>query len=256
MSLGLATICNVGSKSAAYYLAYSIVPMKSAFATLFVLMLLAGCGEEASTKIENKVDANGRLIEGVSVNYHPNGKVQNEVPVKNGKRHGEAKEYYESGVLAASIEYEADIKNGWSRWYYQDGVLYQEAQYVANKKSGIEKKYHNTGELMAVLKWKDGEALPGLKEYQPDGREVKQPAIRGQIKGNQLEVRLSNGSTQVQFYEGLLGDDEILDPAKHPVLETVDGVARLPWKGQPVHIIASRKSNFKNPQLLQYTHNP
>lgn len=229
--------------------------MKQLLFGFIALFLATSCGEEAA-KVENKVDANGRLMEGVSVNYHPNGKVQNEVPVKDGKRHGEAKEYYENGKLAASIEYKADIKNGWSRWYYQDGILYQEAQYIDNKKSGIEKKYHNTGELMAVLRWKNGEALPGLKEYQPDGREVKQPEIRAQIKGNQLELRLSNSSSQVQFYEGQLGDDEWLDPAKHPVLETVDGVARLPWKGQPVHVIASRKSNFKNPQLLRYTHNP
>lgn len=214
-----------------------------------------GC-EPSEPKVENKVDANGRLIEGVSVNYHANGKVQNEVPVKAGRRNGEAKEYYENGKLAATIEYKDDIKNGWSKWYYPDGVLYQEAQYTNNKKNGLEKKYHNTGELMAVLKWKQGEALPGLKEYQPDGREVKQPEIRAQIKGNVLEVRLSNGSSQVQFYEGQLGEDEFLDPTKHPVLETVDGVARLPWKGQPIHVIASRKSNFKNPQILRYTHNP
>mgnify|MGYP002789900561 CR=1 FL=1 len=230
--------------------------MKHALYCLFVCVFFASCSEEKTPKIENVVDANGRLMEGVSVNYHANGQVQNEVPVKNGKRHGEAKEYYENGTLAASIEYQADTKNGWSRWYYQDGILYQEAQYVDNQKHGIEKKYHNTGELMAELRWKNGAPLPGLKEYQPDGREVKQPEIRAQVKGNKLEVRMSNGSTQVQFYEGLLGDDEILDPAKHPVLETVDGVARLPWKGQPVHVIASRKSNFKNPQLLRYTHNP
>lgn len=222
---------------------------------LAALLPLMAC-ESSEPKVENKVDANGRLMEGVSVNYHPNGKVQNEVPVIDGKRHGEAKEYYETGKLAASIEYKEDFKNGWSRWYYQDGILYQETQYVNNQKNGIEKKYHNTGELMAVLKWKNGEALPGLQEYQPDGKEVKQPEIRGQVKGNQLEVRLSNGSAQVQFYEGQLGDDELLDPAKHPVLETVDGVAHLPWKGQPVHVIASRKSNFKNPQILRYTHNP
>lgn len=227
--------------------------LKAAF--LVVLCGLMAC-DSSEPKVENKVDDDGRLIEGVSVNYHANGKVQNEVPVKEGRRNGEAREYYENGKLAATIEYKDDIKNGWSRWYYPDGILYQEAQYADNKKNGIEKKYHNTGELMAILKWKNGEALPGLKEYQPDGKEVKQPEIRAQLKGNQLEVRLSNGSSQVQFYEGLLGDDEFLDPAKHPVLETVDGVARLPWKGQPVHVIASRKSNFKNPQLLRYSHNP
>lgn len=221
-----------------------------------LLFTFAVSCDSAPTKIENKVDANGRLVEGISVNYHANGKVQNEVPIKAGRRNGEAKEYYENGKLAATIEYKDDVKNGWSKWYYPDGVLYQEAQYTNNKKNGLEKKYHNTGELMAVLKWKQGEALPGLKEYQPDGREVKQPEIRAQLKGKVLEVRLSNGSSQVQFYEGQLGEDEILDPTKHPVLETVDGVARLPWKGQPIHVIASRKSNFKNPQILRYTHNP
>lgn len=224
-------------------------------AVLVAFSGLMAC-ETAEPKVENKVDANGRLMEGVSVNYHANGKIQNEVPVKEGRRNGEAREYYENGKLAATIEYKDDIKNGWARWYYPDGILYQEAQYVDNKKNGIEKKYHNTGELMAVLKWKQGEPLPGLKEYQPDGREVNQPEIRGQLKGNVLEVRLSNGSSQVQFYEGPLGVDEFLDPTKHPVLETVNGVARLPWKGQALHVIASRKSNFKNPQVLRYTHQP
>jgi antitoxin component YwqK of YwqJK toxin-antitoxin module len=211
-----------------------------------------GC-ENAPKEPEFVLDASGKILEGVSKNYYEDGKIRNEVPVKDGKRHGVAREYYENSQLAAEIEYQEDIKSGWSKWYYQDGILYQEAQFVANQKEGIEKKYFNTGELMAVLRWKGGQSLPGLVEYQLNGKEVKQPSIVVQEKGGEWEIRLSNGATSVKYYQGTLVGDEVLDENKHLPIATNAGVGQLPKHDQALQIIAVRRSNMKNPQILLYS---
>ncbi len=228
--------------------------MKLPFFSLFLslLMVLAGC-ESAPQEPELVQDASGRIIEGVSKNFYDNGTLRNEVPVKEGKRNGVAREYYENGQLAAEIEYKEDVKDGWSKWYYQDGILYQEAQFVSNQKEGIEKKYYNTGELMAVLKWKAGKSLPGLVEYQLNGKEVKQPHIVVSEEAGKREIRLSNGATNVKYYLGSLAEGEPFDEANFELLPSNDGKATVPKRENRLEVIAVRRSNMKNPQILLYS---
>ncbi len=229
--------------------------MNRCIAAMVAIFFFVSCSE-SEPKTENVVNAAGQLIDGVSMNYYDDGSIRSEVPVKDGKRHGEAREYYENGKLAASIVYENDQKNGTSKWYYQDGILYQQAIFVDNKKHGLEKKYYNTGELMAVLRWKEGETLPGLMEFNKNGKEVRQPSIVVTEKGGKLTIRLSNGAERVTFYEGQLGDDEVLDPAVNRELPTKKGLASMSATGAPVHLIAVRRSNMKHPQILRYTYQP
>lgn len=229
--------------------------MSRCIAALMAFFFLTSCSE-SEPKTQNVVNAAGQIIDGVSTNYYGDGSIRSEVPVKDGKRHGEAREYYENGKLAATIEYAYDQKNGTSKWYYQDGILYQQAVFVNNKKHGLEKKYYNTGELMAVLKWKEGETLPGLMEFHKNGKEVRQPSIVVTEKGGKLTIRLSNGAERVTFYEGQLADDEVLDPTMHRELETKKGLASLKDSGEPLHLIAVRRSNMKHPQILRYTYQP
>jgi antitoxin component YwqK of YwqJK toxin-antitoxin module len=231
--------------------------MKMPFFPLFlaVLMGLSGC-ENAPQEPELVQDASGKILEGVSKNFYDNGKLRNEVPVKEGKRHGVAREYYENGQLAAEITYKEDVKNGWSKWYYQDGILYQEAQFVGNQKEGIEKKYYNTGELMAVLNWKAGLSLPGLVEYQLNGKEVKQPSIVVQQKTGKFEIRMSNGATNVKYYYGPLEAGEPFDESKFELIPSKEGIALVNETNAPLHLIAVRRSNMKNPQILIYSKQP
>lgn len=231
--------------------------MKHVFVSLFCLGLLAvGCGEQQEAAPVEVRDEAGKLMEGVSKNFFEDGKIRNEVPVKNGLRDGVAREYYESGQLAAEISYRADLKEGSSKWYYQDGILYQEAQFKADQKDGLEKKYYNTGELMAVLKWKDGKSLPGLVEYQLNGKEIKQPSIVVNAKGGQSEIRLSNGATNVKYYLGKLADGEPFDENNFEAIPTEAGKAMVPRSGTPLEVIAVRRSNMKNPQILLYSEQP
>lgn len=231
--------------------------MKMPFLLFFVAVLigLSGC-ETAEQEPALVQDASGKILEGISKNYYDDGKIRNEVPVKDGMRHGVAREYYESGQLAAEIEYQADVKNGWSKWYYKDGILYQEAQFVANQKEGLEKKYYNTGELMAVLKWKGGKTLPGLVEYQLNGKEVKQPNIVVQEKAGKWEIRLSNGATNVKYYLGSLAQGEPFDEANFELIPSQDGLAVVPKSGALLSVVAVRRSNMKNPQILLYNVQP
>lgn len=229
--------------------------MSKCIAAILAFSFLVSCSE-SEHKTQNVVNAAGQIIDGISINYYDDGSIRSEVPVKDGKRHGEAREYYENGQLAASIAYENDLKNGTSKWYYQDGILYQQAIFVDNKKHGLEKKYYNTGELMAVLRWKEGETLPGLMEFHKNGKEVRQPSIVVTEKGGKLTIRLSNGAERVVFYAGQLADDQVLDPTMHRELETKKGLASMPATGAPVHLIAVRRSNMKHPQILRYTYQP
>lgn len=231
--------------------------MKHLFASLMCVLLMAGgCGDKPAPEPEEVRDASGKLMEGISRNYFENGKLRNEVPVKDGLRDGVAREYYESGQLAAEISYQADVKHGSSKWYYQDGILYQEAAFKSNEKDGLEKKYYNTGELMAVLKWKAGKPMPGLVEYQLNGKEIKQPSIVVSKKGRNFEIRMSNGATNVRYFRGKLADGEPFDENNFEAIPTEAGKSTVPVDDTLLELIAVRRSNMKNPQILLYSEQP
>ncbi len=220
---------------------------------LFPLLLLLACADPATENSAEKpltMNAAGRA-EGVQKNYYEGGKIKNEVTYVDGRRDGPAKQYYTNGQAESEITYKNNVKDGPSKWYYEDGILYQEVTFRAGKKHGVEKKYHNTGKIMAELFWADGEVLPGLKEYDFNGKELRQPYLV--VEGTStLTIKLSNGDEKATFYIGKLEKGQSLTAAGLIPLPQNKGVARytVPAGVKTVDILAERKTSMKNPQIL------
>lgn len=226
----------------------------------FGLFLLVAClppaTEEKAEEVPLHKNANGRA-EGLQKNYYEDGKIKNEVTYVDGKRTGPARQFYTTGKLESEITYKDNQKDGPSKWYYEDGILYQEVTFVQGKKHGEEKKYHNTGKLMARLYWDNGRVLPGLKEYDFDGKELRQPYIVVSGQGK-LTLKLSNADERVEFYVGKLAANQALEDATVEPLQVVNGVAtyQMPAGATSVHFIAKRKTALKNEQLLTLEYKP
>lgn len=220
---------------------------------LFLLLLLFSCSNPPVEQKEDKPltrNAAGRA-EGVQKSYYEDGKLKNEVTYVDGRRDGPARQYYTNGQAESEITYKDNVKDGPSKWYYEDGILYQEITYKAGKKHGVEKKYHNTGQLMAELNWADGEVLPGLKEYDYKGKELRQPYIV--VSGSKtLQIKLSNGDEKADYYIGKLADGQAFTTAAFEALPKNKGEARytVPAGQKTVDILVSRKTSLKNPQIL------
>ena len=220
---------------------------------LLCLLALIGCTEPTSEKAEDKPltkNAAGRA-EGVQKSYYENGKIKNEVTYVDGRRDGPARQYYTNGQAESEITYKNNVKDGRSKWYYEDGILYQEVTFRAGKKHGLEKKYHNTGQLMAELYWADDEVLPGLKEYDFNGKELRQPYIVASGT-QQLSLKMSNGDEKADYYIGKLEAGQSLAAAGLTPLPKNNGVAnyKVPAGTKSVEIIVERKTSLKNPQIL------
>lgn len=220
---------------------------------LFLLagLSLLGCGGQQNDSEVNALQSISGKAEGLQKNYYDDGTLKNEVTYVAGKRNGPARQFYKNGKPESEINYKDNKKDGASKWYYEDGLLYQEISYSEGQKHGKEIKYHNNRRKMAELSWKNDEPLPGLVEYDYNGKALRQPYIVVSGTGK-LEIKLSNGDEKVKFYLGKLEENQTLVEAGLQELDTQAGVAYYKPKAgeKSVELVAFRKTAMRNPQIL------
>ncbi len=151
-------------------------------------------------------------------------------------KHGPARIYYPDGTLKLELTYENGLQEGISKLYYKEGSLYQETPYENGSVNGTRKKYFRNGNLMSEIPFKNSHPGIGLKEYTIDGKVVsRNPRIEFTItdrlkEDNRVYIngRLSDGSTNVEFFVGGLVDGRYLHddlkeiPSKNGVMEIVE----------------------------------
>ena len=74
-----------------------------------------------------------------------------------GLREGLSTEYHENGKIFREIYYKNDVGNGICRDYNENGILVESGIYVNGKENGEWKYYDNKGNLKIVVPFKDGE---------------------------------------------------------------------------------------------------
>lgn len=103
--------------------------------------------EETSTEKVYCVDAKDAPINGMVIEYYPNGGVLREMTIRDGRENGIEKEYYKNGklrVVANIINGEAD---GLSKLYNENGKLYMELNWVDGEAQDI-KVYDENGNII------------------------------------------------------------------------------------------------------------
>jgi antitoxin component YwqK of YwqJK toxin-antitoxin module len=76
--------------------------------------------------------------------------------------------YYRDGKTVYSrVSFEYGIKQGPCIKYYHNGQVFEHINFKDGERHGLCRKYHKNGQLLA--EYENGIALPGLKEYSPEG---------------------------------------------------------------------------------------
>jgi hypothetical protein len=221
--------------------------------------------------------------------YYPNGYIKMEAEVKDGMRNGLTKNYDENGKLISTAELKNDKYEGWvityspyngkvtakSHYindqqngpvtlYYDGGQLYREMTYVDGRVDSIVKTFWPDISLQAEVYFKKGAPAIGLKEFDRQGKPIKQPNIVvekiDQLSTQNyivLKIYLSDHNPKVDFYYGELKDKKYLDPGTLKI-NSQDGVATMQYKVLKQHslrenisIIARTRTKLGNTLVLQ-----
>ncbi|MFN2395810.1 MAG: toxin-antitoxin system YwqK family antitoxin [Bacteroidales bacterium] len=236
---------------------------RTLFKTAILLLLLPAC--ELSDKAGKTSDD---PYNGIRKGYRKDGTLLSAVSYKDSVRHGVAKNYYRDGTLKIKMTYDKGIKHGDAITYYEDGDVYQVTPFVNGKREGIQKRYYPGNKLMAEIPFKDNEQVPGLKEYNKDGRLItKEERIVFRLVDKtafenrfELHMQLSDKARNAQFTREVIKENG--EPDFTVGLISEGGTAMLEYYVRPgqslmqkVHIIAKRKTRLGNTEVFRGQYN-
>lgn len=115
---------------------------------------------------------NGQL-EGLRVQYFPNGNKRTEKVYKEAYPHGTAKEFYENGTLKQVGEFVNNKEYGIWTIYYPSGNKHVESTFVDGLQQGKYMEFSEDGKLLAQYFFIDGKA-----NYSPDFMEYSKQAVQ------------------------------------------------------------------------------
>lgn len=98
----------------------------------------------------------GKLFNGYSLKYYPNGVLQEKFGFYNGKRQGIAQRWSENGVLRTESHYHQNRIVGVYKSWWENGELSEESYYENGIKQGEEKQWYNNGQLSKLRHLVDG----------------------------------------------------------------------------------------------------
>ena len=217
-----------------------------------------------SGSLKSEIQAKGKLRHGITTMYSESGIKVSTISYEDNMRHGKSVTYYTDGSISSVIRYEYGFRHGDAEKYYKNGKIYRITPYLRGAKNGICKTFWEDGIIQSELPYKDGEEGAGLKEYTREG-ELKKMEARILVKeideiafGNKftLQLSLSDGSANVEFFKGTLTDGQYWNRLLAPV-KTENGRASLMFylpRGsfvmETIHIVARKKTSLDNHYIL------
>jgi hypothetical protein len=257
---------------------------------LILILLLAGCkpvrnpsaneSEKDSLKIrvvterysngaiKMETTTKGNLRHGLTRNYRMDGRLMSEVNYADNVKQGISRDFYDNGKVRMEIPFQNGLKDGNAKWFYETGEIYRVTPYVKGKKEGVQMIFFKDGKKMAEVPYKEDTALPGLKEFDRNGRLLPVPSIilkeHDMIALQEkfiLQIQLSDKSTNVTFYEGEISDWRNF-PGALPPIPMTNGVGQLVHQVtrgttvmRTINIIAIKKTELGNDLILQKKYN-
>ena len=229
----------------------------------FVIATFFSCNPQrlAGTKNEDKLN-------GLHKYNYPTGELYIEANYKDSLADGTSKIYYKNGKVFEQSEYRLGIKHGLSVKFHENGMKLSETPYDSGRIHGTQKKYRKDGQLSFEAPYWYDKPCVGLKEFYLSGKPVDFPTIIIKPVNNlmtddsyTLELRLSNGSTNVEFYRGYLTGEKYIG-RNVELLHTKNGVGKVFYfvyeRGfvmENINIIAKVKTDLNNYYITQRPYN-
>lgn len=117
------------------------------------------------------VHAEPKAYNGMYKEYYPNGVLRSQKQLKNGKNEGVSMDYHSNGKLAFSQIVRGGKINGPAKAFYESGSLKGEVKFVDNLEQGVLREYHENGRIKEEGLYVDGTLLR-LKTFDENGNLV------------------------------------------------------------------------------------
>jgi len=209
--------------------------------------------------------------DGVIKSYRKNGTLFSEVTMKNGLRNGVSRNFFANEKVSIEANYKDEKKDGVYRQFYEDGTLMKEIEYKEDLIDGLSKKFRNDGKPAWQARFRNDSPCLGLVEYYLNGtKKTEYPTIvietvdRIKDLGEfTLNIRMSDGTTTVTFYEGQLTPSGCFDQLKtREIVPQKKGKCSLEYHLVPgtfvmeeLHIIAVVKTAQSNSYVATTSYN-
>ena len=233
------------------------------FKTAILLLMLPAC--ELTDRAGKEPDD---PYNGIRRGYRKDGTLISAVTYKDSVRHGIAKNFYRDGTVKLKMTYVNGIKHGDAITYYENGDIYQVTPFINGKREGIQKRYYPGNILMAKVPFQNNNQVPGLKEYNKDGRLItKNERIVFRLVDKtafenkfELHIQLSDNARNARFYREVIKENGEVDYTIGLVSE--GGRAMLEYYVPPRHslmktvnITAKRRTRLGNTEVFRSRYN-
>ena len=158
--------------------------MKVILLSLFVALLMVGCGEGL---LLEKLHLNGKHTE-----YYDDGQKKEEGNYKDGEKQGLWTTWYENGQKKAEINYKDGKLNGLSTDWYENGQERSEGNYKDGEANGLMTGWHPNGQKWKEISLKDGKPHGLETEWYENGQK-KEESNKRDGKLMSAEVWKPNG---------------------------------------------------------------
>ena len=218
----------------------------------------------ADGSLMSEIEARGNLRHGLTKKYSESGILVATISYENNLRHGRTTSFYDDGSISSTINYENGFKHGDAEKYYKNGGIYRITPYWRGTLTGIQRTFWEDGTLQSGMPYKEGEEGSGLKEYTRSGglktmdarilvKEINEIALGNKLS---LQVSLSDGSKNVEFFKGTLSEGKYWNDQLAPV-QTENGqgiiVFYLPRGSfimESLQIVARKKTRLDNNYII------
>ena len=148
--------------------------MKAILLSLFVALLMVGCGEE-TVDYDDLEDRNGVAyladeetpFTGRAEKFYQNGQKEEEANFKDGKEDGPVTKWFENGQKWLEGNWEDGDLTGSTEWY-ENGQKRGEATFKDGEPDGLETHWYENGQKRREGKYKDGK-LTSVVVWKPNG---------------------------------------------------------------------------------------
>ena len=176
--------------------------MKAILLSLFVGLLMVGCGEVVdSSKLQDRdgvtyLPNEETPFTGRAESFYGNGQKESEENYKDGKADGLWSWWYENGQKKAEINYKDGIDRGLATAWYENGQKKSEENVKYGKYHGLWTRWYENGQKKWEENYKDGKLI-SAESWKPNGEKCPVTNLKG---GNGVWVSYNDDGTEYKRY--------------------------------------------------------
>ena len=156
----------------------------------------------------------GKMVDGISQSWYPNGQLKSTINWKDGHRNGLNTEWHDNGQKRSETTYKNGKEVGVSTWWYDNGQKNSEKTYKNGKLDGLHTKWYENGQKWEEGTYKDGKEDGEWIYWYRNGQKKSDKQIEDLIKFDKqiedLKAMSNPNRDDVNIYSPVFANNKII----------------------------------------------